>query len=116
MLTRSTQQEHGVQNAIQAIYRDLEYAKTLVKARHKHTAQAGQSSKGTSPDGTLDDDLAADIEESWTFIGDESDPELQRRVREWDPAMAKEEGAGVRASIGAGLRPRPRSLVVKGRI
>lgn len=24
-------------------------------------------------------------EESWTFIGDESDPELQRRIAEWEP-------------------------------
>jgi hypothetical protein len=24
-------------------------------------------------------------EESWTFIGDEGDPELVRRLAEWDP-------------------------------
>lgn len=24
-------------------------------------------------------------EESWTFIGDESDPELTRRIAEWEP-------------------------------
>ena len=32
----------------------------------------------------LDDDLVGDIEESWTFIGDESDPELKRRIEGWD--------------------------------
>ena len=69
--------ENGVQNAIQAIYRDLEYARTLIKARN-----AGP--KNASTDALQSDDLAADIEESWTFIGDESDPELQRRIREWD--------------------------------
>jgi hypothetical protein len=31
-----------------------------------------------------DDDV--DIEESWTFIGDESDPELQRKMQDWDIA------------------------------
>jgi sterol 3beta-glucosyltransferase len=67
-----------VQNAIQAIYRDLEYAKTLIKAR-----TAG--SKNSSSDALQDDDLAVDVEESWTFIGDESDPELQKRIRDWDP-------------------------------
>jgi hypothetical protein len=52
-----------------------------------------------------DDDLAADIEESWTFIGDESDPELQKQIREWDPAAYREsrsslDGRGGKA-IGA---------------
>ena len=30
-------------------------------------------------------------EESWTFIGDESDPELARRIAEWDWAARKPE-------------------------
>lgn len=55
--------------AIQAIYRDLEYAKTLIK--HKH------------PDGNPDNNIGD--EESWTFVGDESDPELLRRIAEWTP-------------------------------
>lgn len=85
-----------MQNAIQAIYRDLEYAKTLIKAR-----TAG--SKDASSDALPNDDLAVDIEESWTFIGDESDPELQRRIRDWDPAAYKES----RASMDRG---RPKAL------
>jgi len=60
-------QEDGVATAIQAIYRDLEYAKTLIKHR-AHIAN--------------DDNMD---EESWTFIGDESDPELARRIAEWEP-------------------------------
>lgn len=68
-----------MQNAIQAIYRDLEYAKTLIKTR-----TAG--SKDASSDALHNDELAVDIEESWTFIGDESDPELQKRIRDWDPS------------------------------
>lgn len=63
--------------AIQAIYRDMEYAKTLIKHR-AHTAS---------------DDVLVD-EESWTFIGDESDPELARRIAEWEPManLAMQEG------------------------
>lgn len=62
-------QENGVSTAIQAIYRDLEYAKTLIKNRATAT----------------DNDAVGD-EESWTFIGDESnDPELARKIAEWEP-------------------------------
>lgn len=64
--------------AIQAIYRDLEYAKTLIKRR-------GSDSKHTSAT-MLDDDDFGEIEESWTFIGDESDPELAKRIQDWEPA------------------------------
>jgi len=103
----SFEQENGVQNAIQAIYRDLEYAKTLIKAR-----TAG--SKDGSGDALHNDDLAAEIEESWTFIGDESDPELQKRIRDWDPAAYKESRASLDQArpkaIGA-LKPSP---VAKG--
>ena len=60
-------QEKGVETAIQAIYRDLEYARTLIKHRDIH------------PDNDIGD------EESWTFIGDDSDPELVRRIAEWEP-------------------------------
>ena len=65
--------EDGVATAIQAIYRDMEYANTLIKHRKDLTKEG-------------------DSEESWTFIGDESDPELKRRIIEWDPP----EGLSVR--------------------
>ncbi len=45
------------------IYRDLEYAKSLIKRK----------------DGKTVDDAFEDSEESWTFIGDENDPEVMRR-------------------------------------
>lgn len=44
-------QENGVDTAIQAIYRDLDYARTLIKKRH----MAG--------------DKPEDSEESWTLVG-----------------------------------------------
>lgn len=55
--------------AIQCIYRDLEYAKSLIKSK------AGKNAAATSsPDGTIADDSE---EESWTFVdGDNIDPEL----------------------------------------
>jgi hypothetical protein len=69
-------QEHGVEVAIQAIYRDLEYAKTLIKAR-------AAGSKGSTAT-TLDDDEFTNIEENWTFIGDDSDPELKMRLQDFN--------------------------------
>ena len=43
-------------------------------------------------------------EESWTFIGDESDPELARKIREWDPmvSMARKGVGAVREDDGEG--------------
>ena len=29
--------------------------------------------------------MAGDAYDEWTFIGDESDPELARRIAEWEP-------------------------------
>ncbi|KAL6721088.1 Sterol 3-beta-glucosyltransferase [Lecanora helva] len=75
VLGEQIRKENGVATAIQAIYRDLEYAKTLIKHRtHITEDDAGGN-------GTLD-------EESWTFIGDETDPELMRRIAEWEPQKA----------------------------
>ena len=64
--------------AIQAIYRDLEYAKTLIKHRAHMT---NNDISGAQVD-----------EESWTFIGDESDPELTRRIVEWEPRRSFQNG------------------------
>jgi sterol 3beta-glucosyltransferase len=59
-----------VNTAIQSIYRDLEYAKSLVAAKAgKNAATVG------STDGANAGDESE--EESWTFVGgDEVDPEL----------------------------------------
>ncbi|KAG8529245.1 uncharacterized protein KY384_005880 [Bacidia gigantensis] len=75
VLGEQIRKEHGVETAIQAIYRDLEYAKSLIKHR-KAIAKEGEGW-----------DLG---EESWTFIGDESDPELRRRIQEWDAPWASD--------------------------
>lgn len=64
-------QEDGVGTAIKAIYRDLEYARSLIKHRDRSTPY----------------ELDEGLEETWTFIGDDSDPELvtHRYAHEWDP-------------------------------
>jgi len=49
----------------------MEYAKTLIKHR------------SVNPDNDIGD------EESWTFIGDDNDPELVRRIAEWEPMSRK---------------------------
>lgn len=82
-----------MQTAIQAIYRDFEYAKSLVRAR---AAIESVPADATSP---MDE---VDIEESWTFIGDESDPELRKQIQEWDLPLR---GRAPRVSLDrAGLR------------
>lgn len=66
-------------NAIQAIYRDLEYAVTLTRQRaafsatpHSPTNADDQQTVG----GEEPDDM--DEEESWTFIDDYTDMELPK--------------------------------------
>ncbi|KAI9787771.1 MAG: Sterol 3-beta-glucosyltransferase [Geoglossum umbratile] len=68
VLGEQIRKEDGVEAAVKSIYRDLDYAKSLIKKR-----------------GVDIDDAPDDSEESWTFIGDESDPDLQRRIAEWEP-------------------------------
>jgi sterol 3beta-glucosyltransferase len=69
-----------VATAIQALYRDLEYAKTLVRQRSlaSSTPFSPTPTAKTSPDG--DDDLD-DIEE-WTFVGDEIGIDISKRMRD----------------------------------
>jgi hypothetical protein len=86
-------QENGVQTAIRAIYRDLDYAKSLVKTRADLQGQ---------PMPQADDEEEGEIEETWTFIGDESDFELQKKMQELDVGR-KVSGKGPRVSID-GLR------------
>lgn len=49
-----------METAIQAIYRDMEYARTLIKKQA--------------------DPHEGDSEESWTFVGDDSDPDQRARL------------------------------------
>ncbi|KAI9373290.1 hypothetical protein BJX61DRAFT_390729 [Aspergillus egyptiacus] len=73
--------EDGIATAIQAIYRDLEYAKTLTEQRStiSSTPFSPTPTAKTAEEQNLDDDIA-DIEE-WTFVGD-TDIDISKRVRE----------------------------------
>ncbi|KAJ5933359.1 hypothetical protein N7454_005688 [Penicillium verhagenii] len=73
--------EDGVATAIQSLYRDLEYAKTLARQRSIASATpfSPNPSAKASPD-HADDDID-DIEE-WTFVGDDTDIDLSKRVRD----------------------------------
>lgn len=67
--------------AIQSLYRDLEYAKTLARQRSiaSSTPFSPTPSAKASPD-HADDDID-DIEE-WTFVGDDTDIDISKRVRD----------------------------------
>ena len=69
VLGEQIRKEDGVGMAVQVIYRDLEYAKSLIKHQKEIMKNGDNVEFG---------------EESWTFVGDESDPELRRRIVEWD--------------------------------
>lgn len=68
-------------NAIQAIYRDLEYATTLTRQR------ASVSSTPFTPTGTdgqgVAEDESEDIEEAWTFVDDDTDPDAPKKEAEF---------------------------------
>lgn len=67
-LLTSACQENGVDTAIQCIYRDMEYAKSLIERKAGRNAAAAERA-ATSGSDDLDDDVE---EESWTFIGDDT--------------------------------------------
>ncbi|KAI1809031.1 glycosyltransferase family 1 protein [Poronia punctata] len=70
VLGETIRKENGVNTAIQSIYRDLEYAKSLVASKAgKNAATVGGNDGATTADESE--------EESWTFVGgDETDSEL----------------------------------------
>lgn len=76
-LGEQIRKENGVQVAIQAIYRDLEYAQTLIRARQVQDHNAAAT---TNTDGRRSeiDEMDEEDEESWTFV-DDSDESRKRR-------------------------------------
>ncbi|KAI1148161.1 glycosyltransferase family 1 protein [Nemania diffusa] len=97
VLGETIRKEDGVGAAIQSIYRDLEYAKSLVASKAgKNAATAGGPNEPVVGDESE--------EESWTFVGgDEIDPELIVKK-----SLLAEMEANINASglLGAGtVRP-----------
>lgn len=64
----------------------MEYAKSLIKGRN-----------GKSGDDTLEDS-----EESWTFIGDDGDPEVVKRIHEWE-TMAQSGSLATKRTMSSNL-------------
>lgn len=65
--------ENGVQTAIKAIYRDMEYARTLIQQKAEKSAPVSSGMAGPEE---KDDDAEEDTEESWTFVESESEADL----------------------------------------
>ncbi|KAF5025145.1 hypothetical protein F66182_2785 [Fusarium sp. NRRL 66182] len=85
VLGEQIRSEHGVDNAIQGIYRDLEYAKSLIKRKTGKDAKSGA-------------DEYDDSEESWTLIAsDQPDPDaVTKKLSEGltGPATGSERSLG----------------------
>ncbi|GMF89622.1 unnamed protein product [Aspergillus oryzae] len=80
-LNLTLNQENGVDTAIQAIYRDLEYAKTLARQRSivSSTPFSPTPSAKTTAEQEEDD---VDDSEEWTFVGDDTEIDVSRRLRD----------------------------------
>ncbi|EED20224.1 UDP-glucose:sterol glycosyltransferase [Talaromyces stipitatus ATCC 10500] len=79
LLGEQIRMENGVANAIQAIYRDLEYARTLTHQRASlsitpHSPATATDENHTAEEGEEPEDM--EEEESWTFVDEYADPEL----------------------------------------
>ncbi|KAK5115172.1 hypothetical protein LTR85_009930 [Meristemomyces frigidus] len=99
VLGEQIRREDGVATAINAIYRDLDYAKTLIKRRNTQPA--------SGVDGGDEEDAE---EESWTFVENDSDFDVAAS-RLGDPAAARPGSLG-RLGRQTGLA----SKVLKGRL
>lgn len=73
--------------AIKTIYRELDRARTLVRLRAKVPHEEANE----------------DIEESWTMVDDESDPELGRRSAEFETMMLREQAGHTARALGSAL-------------
>lgn len=81
--------EDGAGVAVQTLWRNLEYAKSLVAAKQsgrKADPSMEPDSHAIEGDAPGTDALLPDAE-TWTFVGDESDPELvmRKEAHRWDP-------------------------------
>lgn len=68
--------QHGVQAAINAIYRDLDYARTLIKKPQRITKASSDATPGIDGSEEGDNnavDVSEDTEENWTFVENEGD-------------------------------------------
>ena len=67
--------------AIQALYRDLEYATTLARQRSIVSSTPFSPTPSAKTMAEQEEDEVGDSEE-WTFVGDDTDIDISRRVRD----------------------------------
>ncbi|KAK4199507.1 family 1 putative glycosyltransferase, partial [Triangularia verruculosa] len=68
VLGEQIRKENGADTAVQCIYRDMEYATNLIRSKMgKNHPRTGETA------GTMDADINEDEEESWTFVGGDSE-------------------------------------------
>jgi sterol 3beta-glucosyltransferase len=89
-------QENGVKTAINAIYRDLDYARSLIKTRADNPPLSSADAAALAGLELADDE--GEIEETWTFIGDDGDAELKRLLME-NAASSAATGRAPRVSL-----------------
>ncbi|THC91878.1 hypothetical protein EYZ11_008655 [Aspergillus tanneri] len=74
--------ENGVETAIQAVYRDLEYAKTLARQRSIVSSTPFSPTPSAKTIAEQEEDDGMTDSEEWTFVGDDTDIDISRRVRD----------------------------------
>ncbi|ROT37801.1 hypothetical protein SODALDRAFT_324300 [Sodiomyces alkalinus F11] len=114
VLGEQIRKENGVETAIQFIYRDLEYAHSIIQRKAGKNKTEGEKKEAGDGEGGLGGGSGGDLseaeeEESWTFIGaDEPDPEMVTKRLSEMPSTA---GGGGVPGIGAlALGGRPKTL------
>ncbi|KAK4442693.1 sterol 3-beta-glucosyltransferase [Podospora aff. communis PSN243] len=70
VLGEQIRKENGVDMAIQCIYRDLDYARNLIKSKAGKNSARRESVTADGADADVDD---GEEEESWTFVGTDAD-------------------------------------------
>ncbi|KAJ5888470.1 hypothetical protein N7495_008511 [Penicillium taxi] len=79
-LGKQIRSEDGVATAIQALYRDLEYAKTLARQRSNISSTPFSPTPSAQAIPDHDDDI--DELDEWTFVGEETGLSLSKRMRD----------------------------------
>jgi len=79
--------ENGVQTAIKALYRDMDYARTLIQQKAKWNVKASAGAASAEAEEKDDGVEEEDTEESWTFVESESEADMvgHGAVRIGDP-------------------------------